>query len=135
MDDKALKKYLEEMKTVVIVGASNKVERASNGIMKYLMKNGYECYPVNPLEEKVLGVKSYKSVKDVPVKPDLVDIFRKSEATPPIVREAVEKRAGFIWMQEEVANEESRKIAEEAGIPYIEDKCLFKEMLRLRVKL
>jgi predicted CoA-binding protein len=135
MDDKALKKYLEDMKMVAIVGASNKIERASNGIMKYLMKNGYECYPVNPMEDEVLGVKCYKTLYDIPVKLDLVDIFRKSETTPPIVKAAVEKKAGFIWMQEGVENEESRKIAEEAGIPYIENKCLFKEMLRLRVKL
>ncbi len=135
MNDKELKEFLENMKDVVIVGASNKVERASNGIMKYLMKNGYKCYPVNPMEETVLGEKCYKSVLDVPVEPDLVDVFRKSEATPPIVKEAVEKNAKFIWLQEEVSSAESRKIAEDAGIPYIENKCLFKEMLRLRVKL
>ncbi len=135
MTDEQLKDFLENMKDVIIVGASNKVERASNGIMKYLMKNGYKCYPVNPMEEEVLGEKCYKSVLDVPVRPDLVDIFRKSEATPPIVKEAVEKQAKFIWLQEEVHSEESKRIAEEAGIPYIENKCLFKEMLRLRVRL
>lgn len=135
MTDEQLKDFLENMKDVIIVGASNKVERASNGIMKYLMKNGYKCYPVNPMEKEVLGEKCYKSVSDVPVRPDLVDIFRKSEATPPIVKEAVEKQAKFIWLQEEVYSEESKRIAVEAGIPYIENKCLFKEMLRLRVRL
>jgi predicted CoA-binding protein len=135
MNDKELKQFLENMNNVIIVGASNKVERASNGIMKYLMKNGYKCFPVNPMEEEVLGEKCYKSVTEVPVKPDLVDVFRKGEATPPIVKEAVEKQAGLIWLQEGVYSDESKKIAEDAGIPYIEDKCLFKEMLRLRVRL
>lgn len=134
MNDSELKKYLEDMKSVVIVGASNKEDRASNGIMKFLMKNGYDCYPVNPMEETVLGVKAYKTVADVPITPDLVDVFRKSDATPPIVTASVEKGAGFIWLQEGVASVESKSIAAAENIPYIEDKCIYKEFLRLKVK-
>lgn len=133
MNDVKLKEYLENMKSVVIVGASNKEGRASNEIMKFLMEKGYDCYPVNPMEETVLGVKSYKSIADVPVKPDLIDVFRKSETTPPVVKTSVEKEAGFIWLQEGVTSEESKKIAEESNIPYIEDKCIFKEFLRLEI--
>lgn len=135
MNDNELKLFLEGMQHVVIVGASNKEDRASNGIMKYLMKNGYTCYPVNPMESEVLGEKAYQSIADVPVVPDLVDVFRKSDATPPIVKASVEKGAKFIWLQEEVVSAESKALADNAGIPYIEDKCIFKEMLRLKVKL
>ncbi|MBC7196578.1 MAG: CoA-binding protein [Deferribacterales bacterium] len=131
--DDFLKEFLKNAKDIVIVGASNKPERASNGIMKFLMGKGYNCYPVNPTEDEVLGVKAYKSIKDVPVTPDLVDVFRKSEACPEIVREAVEKGAKFIWLQEEVYSEEAKKIADENNIPIIMDKCIFKEFLRLKM--
>ncbi|BAI81131.1 conserved hypothetical protein [Deferribacter desulfuricans SSM1] len=129
--DDFLKKFLQEAKNIVIVGASNNPERASNGIMKFLMKKGYNCYPVNPNEEEVLGVKAYKSISDVPVTPDIVDVFRRSEFAPEIVKEAIKKGAKFIWLQEEVYSEEAKRLADEAGIPIVMDKCIFKEFMRL----
>ncbi|WP_022850957.1 CoA-binding protein [Limisalsivibrio acetivorans] len=131
LTDDRLKELLTNAKTVVIVGASNKEDRASNGIMKYLMKNGYDCYPVNPVEETVLGVKAYDSIAEVPVTPDIVDVFRRSEHAPDITRSAIEKGAGFIWLQEEVKSEEAKKMAEYADVPFVMDKCIFKEMMRL----
>jgi len=131
--DDFLRDFLKNAKNIVIVGASNKPERASNGIMKFLMGKGYNCYPVNPTEDEILGVKAYKSVKDVPVTPDLVDVFRKSEACPEIVKESVEKGAKFIWLQEEVYSEEAKRIADEHNVPIIMDKCIFKEFLRLKM--
>jgi hypothetical protein len=133
ISDDFLKEFLKKAKNIIIVGASNKPERASNGIMKFLMGKGYNCYPVNPTEDEVLGVKAYKSIKDVPVTPDLVDVFRKSEACPEIVKESVEKGAKFIWLQENVYSEEAKKIADENDIPIIMDKCIYKEFLRLKV--
>jgi predicted CoA-binding protein len=131
-DDK-LKSLLTEAKTVVVVGASNKPERASNGIMKYLMKQGYEVYPVTPVEKEVLGVKTYETIADVPVVPDIVDVFRRSEFAAEVVRESIDKKAGFIWLQEEVVSEEAKKLAEYAATPFIMDKCIFKEMMRLGI--
>lgn len=131
--DDFLRDFLKNAKNIVIVGASNKPERASNGIMKFLMGKGYNCYPVNPTEDEILGIKAYKSVKDVPVTPDLVDVFRKSEACPEIVKESVEKEAKFIWLQEEVYSEEAARIADEHNVPIIMDKCIFKEFLRLKM--
>jgi hypothetical protein len=131
--DDFLKDFLKSAKNIVIVGASNKPERASNGIMKFLMGKGYTCFPVNPAEDEVLGVKAYKSIKDVPVTPDIVDVFRKSEAAPEIVKEAIEKGAKFIWLQEEVYSEKAKQIADENNVPIVMNKCIFKEFLRLKI--
>ncbi|MEM4134576.1 MAG: CoA-binding protein [Candidatus Micrarchaeia archaeon] len=131
--DEYLKDVLLNAKDIVIVGASNNPERASNGIMKFLMGKGYNCYPVNPNESEVLGVKAYKTLSEVPVQPDIVDVFRKSEAAPEIVREAIKIGAKFIWLQEEVYSEEAEKIANEHNVPIVMDKCIFKEFLRLKL--
>ena len=133
LTDEILYKTLKEAKNIAIVGASNNPERASNGIMKFLMKNNYNCFPVNPNEEEVLGVKAYKTLSEVPEKIDIVDVFRRSEAAADIVREAVELNPGFIWLQENVYSEEAENIASGNNIPIIMDKCIFKELLRLKV--
>jgi len=93
----------------------------------------YNCYPVNPNENEVLGVKAYKTLSDVPVKPDIVDVFRKSEAAPEIVKEAIKIGAKFIWLQEEVYSEEAERIANEHNVPIVMNKCIFKEFLRLKL--
>lgn len=131
--DEYLRDVLLKAKDIVIVGASNNPERASNGIMKFLMGKGYRCYPVNPQEEEILGVKCYKTISDVPVKPDIVDVFRKSEAAPEVVREAVKVGAKFIWLQEGVESEEAEKTAQENNVPIVMNKCIFKEFLRLKL--
>ncbi|MCX8084695.1 MAG: CoA-binding protein [Calditerrivibrio sp.] len=131
--DDFLRQFLINAKDIVIVGASNNPERASNGVMKFLMGKGYNCYPVNPNETEVLGVKAYKAISDVPVRPDIVDVFRKSEAAPEIVKESIKIGAKFIWLQEEVYSEEAERIAKEHNIPIIMDKCIFKEFLRLKL--
>ncbi|MGA1846034.1 CoA-binding protein [Deferribacter abyssi] len=131
LTDDFLREFLKKTKNIIIVGASNNPERASNGVMKFLMQKGYNCFPVNPKEEEILGVKAYKSISDVPVTPDIVDVFRRSEFAPEIVKESIKKGAKLIWLQEEVYSEDAKKIAEEAGVPIIMDKCIFKEFMRL----
>jgi hypothetical protein len=131
--DEFLKDFLKTAKDIVIVGASNKPDRASNGIMKFLMSKGYTCYPVNPLEDEVLEVKAYKSIKDVPVVPDIVDVFRKSEAAFEVAKEAIEKGAKLIWLQEGVYSKEAKELADSKNIPIVMDRCIFKEFLRLKI--
>lgn len=131
LTDDQLRELLKNAKTVAIVGASNKPERASNGIMKFLMKNGYECIPVNPIEKEVLGIPTIDSLDELTFEPDIVDIFRQSAFAAEVVREACGRNAKLIWLQEGVHSDEARKIADYAGIPYIEDECIFKEFLRL----
>lgn len=131
--DDYLKGVLKSAKNIVVAGASNKEDRASNGVMKFLMGKGYSCYPVNPVEEEVLGVKCYNSISEVPVIPDIVDVFRKSEATPEIVSESIKKGAKFIWLQEDVYSEEAKRIADLANVPIVMNRCIFKEFLRLKL--
>ncbi|MGE4319395.1 MAG: CoA-binding protein [Deferribacterales bacterium] len=131
VSDEQLKELIKNAKTVAIVGASNKPERASNGIMKFLMKNGYQCIPVNPIEKEVLGVPTIDSLDELTFEPDIVDVFRQSAFAAEVVREACGKNAKLIWLQEGVESPEAQKIAAVSGIPYVEDKCIFKEYLRL----
>ena len=131
VSDDQLKSLIKNAKTVAIVGASNKPERASNGIMKFLMKNGYTCIPVNPIEKEVLGIPTVDCVEELDFEPDIVDIFRQSAFAAEVVREAAGKNAKLIWLQEGVESEEAKKIAAYANIPYVEDECIFKEYLRL----
>jgi len=131
LTDDQLRELISNAKTVAIVGASNKPERASNGIMKFLMKNGYKCIPVNPIEKEVLGIPTVDCVEELDFEPDIVDIFRQSAFAAEVVREAAGKNAKLIWLQEGVASEEAKKIAAYVNIPYVEDKCIFKEYLRL----
>lgn len=131
-DDK-MREVLKNAKTIAIVGASAKEDRASNGIMKFLIGKGYTVYPVNPVEKEILGVPVLKSLADLPVQPDIVDVFRKSDAAPEIVRESIKAGAKFIWLQEEVESEEAAAIAAEAGVPIVMNHCIFKEFLRLQM--
>lgn len=133
LTDQQLKTLLTDAKTVAIVGASGKPGRASHEIMKFLISNGYEVYPVNPIEKEVLGIKTYDSVADLPLKPDIVDVFRRSDAAAEVVREAAGKGTNLIWLQEGVISEEGRKMAEYAEIPFVMDRCIYKEYVRLGV--
>ena len=131
LSDEKLTQLLKDAKTVVIVGASNKPERASNGIMKFLMKNGYDVTPVTPIEKEVLGIPAYDTIEELPFEPDIVDVFRQSAFAGEIVRSAVGRNAKLIWLQEGVESIEGAQIANISEVPYIEDKCIFKEYLRL----
>jgi predicted CoA-binding protein len=122
---------LKNSKVIVVVGLSPKEHRASNQVARYMQEKGYKIIPVYPREEKILGEKVYRSLDEIDFEVDIVDIFRKSEDTPPIVKKAV-KLPGVkcVFLQEGIKNDESKKIADEAGIFYVEDKCLMVEHIR-----
>jgi predicted CoA-binding protein len=133
LTDQQLKTLLTDAKTVAIVGASDKPGRASHEIMKFLMKQGYEVYPINPLEKQVLGVPTYDTLSELPIRPDIVDVFRRSDAAGEIVREAAGKGTNLIWLQEGVISDEGLKIAQCAETPFVMDRCIYKEYVRLGV--
>ena len=126
-------KILKNSRTVAIVGLSANPERPSNVVATYLKKKGYRVIPVNPGEKTILGETSYLDLTSIPVKIDVVDIFRKSEDVPPIVREAIKIGAKAIWMQEGVINEAAAAEAKKAGIPVVMNKCMRKEHMKLKV--
>ena len=121
-------RILSEAKTVAVVGLSDKPERPSYGVARYLQERGYRIIPVNPVLTEVLGEKAYKSLSDIPGKVDVVDVFRKSGEVPPIAEEAIRIGARFFWMQEGVVSPAARDRLEQAGIPVVMDRCMKKEL-------
>jgi len=113
------------------VGLSNNPMRASFGVVRFLQRQGYRIVPVNPNEKEVLGEPAYATVSELPERPDIVDVFRRSEHVPAVVDDVLEKGTNCIWMQEGVINEPAAKKAETAGIPVVMDRCILKEMARL----
>lgn len=129
-DDK-IKEIFESNKVIAIVGLSEKGERYSNKVGKFLKARGFTIIPVNPKYETVLGEKSYPSLKDIPEDVDIVDIFRKPEAVGEIVDEAIQKGVKVVWMQEGVINYEAAQKAKDAGIAVVMDRCMYKEYSRI----
>jgi len=115
---------LQHTKNIAIVGISNKPHRASHNIGLYLIRAGYNVYPVNPKVEEVLGLKCFKSLKDIKEPIDIVDIFRRPEFILPIAEEAIEIGAKTIWMQSGIINEEAAHLAINAGLNVIMDRCI-----------
>jgi predicted CoA-binding protein len=115
---------LAEAKTIALVGASPKSDRPAHGVMRYLLAQGYRVIPVRPLDcEQVLGVSCVASLGDIDVPIDVVDVFRRGDACAGHAREAVEAGAKAIWLQLGLVSPEARKIAEDAGLDYVEDEC------------
>jgi predicted CoA-binding protein len=126
----AISKILEDCRTIAVVGLSSNPGRASNGVAGYMKKQGYRVIPVNPNEEQVFGEKSYRALADVPVKIDLVDIFRRSEEAGRVVDEAIAVGAKAVWLQEGVIDDEAAQRALDAGLLVVMDRCWLKEHVR-----
>jgi predicted CoA-binding protein len=122
---------LRRSRTIAVVGLSSKKFRPSYGVAEYMKEHGYRIIPVNPNEVEVLGEKSYSRIEDVPEHIDIVDIFRRPEFVAPIVESAIRLGAGAIWMQEGVVHEDAAKMAREAGLAVVMDRCILKEHMRL----
>src|SRR5215212_7907034 len=115
---------VKEARTVAVVGLSDDPEKASNEVGSYLKDQGYRVIPVNPNEEEVLGEHAYDAVEQIPEQVDVVDVFLPPEKTPEIAEDAVRAGAKTLWLQEGITNSEARRIAEEGGLAYVEDRCM-----------
>ena len=104
----------------------------SNPVSLDYRNNGYKIIPVNPKEKELMGAKCYPDLISIPEPIDVVDIFRRSEDVKPVVEEAVKIKAKTIWMQEGIINNEAAKIAKVAGLRVVMDKCMRKELMKLR---
>ena len=129
-DPLTIQRVLHSAKTIAIVGLSPNELRASYFVGYYLRRHGYRVIPVNPRETEILGQKSYPSLSDVPEPVDIVNVFRAPDALPSIARDAVAIKAGALWCQFGVINEEGAKIAENGGVTVIMDRCLKVEHAR-----
>lgn len=119
------KAILDRSTTIAVVGASSNPARASNFVMTYLGSSRchFDLYPVNPREIEVLGHTAYPSLADLPVVPDIVDVFRKVEDCPAIAEEAVAVGAKVLWLQLGIVSEEAARIASEAGLDVVMNRC------------
>jgi predicted CoA-binding protein len=116
---------LRKSKTVAVVGISDKPERASYGVSKYLLENShFELFFVNPLLDEVLGQKVYKSLREIPVPIDIVDVFRKPSDCLQVLEESIEIGAKSIWLQLGISVEEVESQGEEAGLTVVMDRCI-----------
>lgn len=130
--DERIKTILTDMKRIAVIGISAKEDRASHGIARFLVGQGFDVVGVNPvLDEPVLGLDIYPSLPDVPGRVDVVNVFRRSDQVPPVVEAAVARGDGCVWMQEHVVNPEAAALAADAGLDVLMDVCLYKEWLRL----
>jgi predicted CoA-binding protein len=115
---------LADARTIAVVGASPKPDRPSHGVMRYLLEQGYRCIPVRPRGcDEVLGVPCVRALVEIEEPIDLVDVFRRPEACPDVAIEAVAAGARSLWLQLGIVSPEARRIAEAAGIDYVEDEC------------
>lgn len=122
---------LRESKTIAVIGMSPRPDRPSHYVAKYLMEQGYKVIPVNPAVDEVLGMISYPNLVSIPEKIDMVDIFRRSSQVPPVVDDAIEAGARFIWMQDGVAHEGAAAKARAAGMSVVMDNCTLREHTRI----
>lgn len=120
-----------KLRNVAVVGMSKNEEKAANYVPRYLMQQGYNIVPVNPTAESILERKCYRSLDDVQEQVDIVDVFRPSDQVLPVVQEAIKKRPKVIWLQEGIHNEEAERLAEEAGIKVVYNRCMLAEHQRL----
>lgn len=124
-DGAGVAELLKSAKVVVVVGVSDKPDRASNGVSKYLQENSdYTLYFVNPLLENVLGQKSYKSLADIPEKIDIVDVFRKPSDMEAVMDEAIAVGAKAFWMQLGISESVQADRGVQAGMDVVQDKCI-----------
>ena len=118
---------LKRAKTIAVVGLSSSPLRPSYGVAAYLQTHGYRIIPVNPNIKGALGEKAYASLADVPEKIDIVDIFRRPEAIPEIVGQAIGIGARAVWMQEGLAHNAAATKARAAGLRVVMSRCIMKE--------
>ena len=120
-------------RTVAVIGLSDNPAKPSNYVPTYMQQHGYRILPVNPLVESVLGEKSYARLADLPIKPDVVNVFRLPKFLPAIVDEMLELGLKDIWVQQGIINLEAAARAEAGGIHVVMDRCIMIEHRHLTI--
>ena len=136
-DDDGLRALLDA-ETIAVVGCSTTEGKAAHDVPNYLQEHGYRIVPINPYADEILGERAYDSLADVEEEIDLVDVFRPSEKTPGVVEDVIARHeargdAGAVWLQLGIESDEAAALAEEAGLEFVQDRCIKIEHDRLVV--
>jgi uncharacterized protein len=124
----------DHQRTIAVVGLSDDPAKPSHYVSAYMQQHGYKIYPINPSLPEVLGEKSYASLSDLPVKPDIVDVFRLPKFLPAIVDEMLQLTLKNLWVQQGIVNLEAATRAEAVGIHVVMDRCIMVEHRHLTTK-
>jgi predicted CoA-binding protein len=130
-DDANLTRLLDTHRVIAMVGLSARADRPSNSVARYLLARGYTVIPVNPAVSEILGQCCYASLHDIPVKVDMVDVFRKADDVPPLADAAIAIGAKSLWLQLGIINETAAAKASAAGLDVVMDRCPKIEYARL----
>jgi uncharacterized protein len=128
-----LRKIYEDTKTIAVVGASDDQRKPAHTIPRYLQGEGFRIIPVNPRGGEILGEKAYASLGEIDEPIDVVDVFRPSEETPNVARQAVEAGAKVLWLQEGIESQEAERIATEGGLKVVMDRCMGETHYQLKL--
>ena len=124
-------KLLSQSKRIAVVGLSADPLRPSFQVAKYLLGRQYDIIPVNPAAAEIMGLKAYPNLSDIGGRIDIVDVFRRSDQTDPIIDEAIRIGAKAIWLQEQVVNDTGALRAQKAGLVVVQDRCIKKELMKI----
>jgi predicted CoA-binding protein len=129
--DDELKRLLQQYRRIAVVGLSDKPDRPSYGVARYLQRVGYDVTPVNPTIAASLGVPAVADLDAVPPPVEIVDVFRRPEDVPPVADAAIRAGARVLWLQEGIVNQAAAARARAAGLTVVQDRCIYKEHRRL----
>jgi predicted CoA-binding protein len=121
---RSAQEILADAKVIAVVGASREAWKPSHSVPLQMIRHGWRIIPVNPFAEEIFGLPTFKTLADIGEPVDLVDVFRPAADAVDIVRQAVAIKAPAVWLQSGIVSAEARKIATDAGIDYVEDRCL-----------
>lgn len=135
-NDNLIREIFEKYRTIAVYGMSRFELKPAHRVPAYLLSKGYNILPINPFADQILGRKSYPDFKEIPENIEIVEVFRPSYYVFEVVKDALSRKKAkgdidVIWLQEGIQNEVARKLAEESGITFVQDRCMVKEYKRL----
>jgi uncharacterized protein len=134
LDDAGIERALRATHRIAVIGASSDAGRPSFGVFRYLVQHGFECIPVNPNEREVLGIPAHRTLADAVAETglfDMIDVFRRSELCVTHAHESVAAGTRFLWLQLGVVNWDAARIAHDAGLEVVMDRCTAIEWRRI----
>ncbi|RZU50368.1 hypothetical protein EV385_2140 [Krasilnikovia cinnamomea] len=124
---RSARQILADARVIAVVGASRDPAKPAHSVPLHMLRHGWHVIPVNPFVDEVFGQRAYRTLADIREPVDLVDIFRPAADAVEIVRQAIAAKIPAVWLQSGIVSAEARRIATEAGLDYVEDRCLMVE--------